>query len=226
VTEHSTPVSTATGDNSAVFVGGTWYAVNGWLTWALGELQGIVPHAAGYAFDELRRNTLAAHAHAYPDHWDGIISVDDACRSFYSTDPATCGIGIDPRYAGQIMHQPAWSLFDAIKLAGIDPTAAGYRIDPHLPFHRFSLRLPEVGVAYTHGLARGYITTQRSGPLRLRVAAPRAGSYDAYADGGRVPSRRRGKLITFTLPAQAGRAANWAIVPRTPGHHAPRAVGR
>ena len=32
------------------------------------------------------------------------------------------------------MHQPAWSLFDAIKLAGIDPTAADYRIVPELPF--------------------------------------------------------------------------------------------
>lgn len=46
------------------------------------------------------------------------------------------------------MHQPACSRFDAIKLAGIDPTAADYRIVPELPFHSFSLALPEIGAAY------------------------------------------------------------------------------
>ena len=45
------------------------------------------------------------------------------------------------------MHQPAWSLFDAIKLAGIEPTASGYSIVPDLPFARFSLRFPDVGLA-------------------------------------------------------------------------------
>ena len=33
------------GSNNAVYVGGAWYAVNGWLTWALGELEGVVPDA-------------------------------------------------------------------------------------------------------------------------------------------------------------------------------------
>ena len=38
-----------------------------------------------------------------------------------------CGAGPTTAYVGQIMHQPARSLFNAIKLAGIDPTAAGGR---------------------------------------------------------------------------------------------------
>ena len=73
--------------NNAVYVGGAWYAVNGWLTWALGELDGVVPDAREYALDELERNTLAAHATAYPDHWAGVISVDDACNAHYEADP-------------------------------------------------------------------------------------------------------------------------------------------
>jgi hypothetical protein len=214
VTEHSTPVITGTGDNSAVFVGGAWYSVNGWLAWALGELQGVVPGAADYAFDELRRNTLAAHAEAYPDHWNGIISVDDVCRAFYSSHSEVCGNGLTANYAGQIMHQPAWSLFDAIKLAGIEPTAAGYRIQPHLPLRSFSLRLPEVGVAYEHRTARGYITTQQAASLRMEVAAPSGRSFAVYVDGRPVPFSRQGNLIEFTLPTAAGRPADWAVAAR------------
>jgi hypothetical protein len=30
---------------------------------------------------------LAAHAHAFPDHWNGVLSVDDVCYGFYETDP-------------------------------------------------------------------------------------------------------------------------------------------
>ena len=86
--------ATATGDNNAVFVGGSWYAVNGWLAWSLGQLGPTVPGARRYAFDELQRNTLRAHARAYPRHWGGTISVDDVCRAHFSTDPARCGIGI------------------------------------------------------------------------------------------------------------------------------------
>ena len=68
-----------------MFPGGSWYAINGWLTWALGTLGGTVPHARDYAFSEFERNTLTAHATAYPAHWDGITSVDDVCHS--STRP-------------------------------------------------------------------------------------------------------------------------------------------
>jgi cellobiose phosphorylase len=38
VTEHSAPATGAIGANAAVFPGGSWYAINGWLTWALGTI--------------------------------------------------------------------------------------------------------------------------------------------------------------------------------------------
>ncbi len=66
---------------------GVWYDVNGWLTWALASLDGTVPGAARYAWSEYTRNTLAAHATAFPRHWDGTISVDDACNAFYASPP-------------------------------------------------------------------------------------------------------------------------------------------
>jgi hypothetical protein len=199
--------------NNAVFPGGAWYSVNGWLTWALGRLAGTVPHARAYAFDELRRNTLAAHAHAYPDHWNGVLSVDDVCYAYYETDPSRCGIGFTTKYDTQIMHQPAWSLFDTIKLAGLEPTRAGYRIDPQLPMRSFSLRLPRAGVAYSPGLARGYLRLAGHERLKMVVSLPgsHGGKISAFVDGRRTAVRVAHGQARFTLQADGGKPADWAV---------------
>ena len=202
------------GGNNAVFVGGAWYSINGWLTWALGELDGVVRRARGYAFDELRRNTLAAHATAYPDHWNGVISVDDICFAHYAPQPSNCGIGFTTAYDTQIMHQPAWSLFDVIKLAGIDPTRRGYEIDPHLPMDAFSLRLPRVGVEYGAERAHGYLRARGRKRLRMKVVLPRGGSARhprVFVNGHRVAARVRGGSASFALRARRGKPSDWAV---------------
>jgi hypothetical protein len=201
--------------NNAVFPGGAWYSVNGWLTMGLARMAGTVPHARSYAFDELRRNTLAAHAHAYPDHWNGVLSVDDACYAFYETDPSRCGIGFSTLYDTQIMHQPAWSLFDTITLAGIKPTRAGYRIDPQLPMRSFSLRLSRAGVAYSPGLAKGYLRPAGSERLKMVVSLPPnwpAAKVTAFVGGIRTPVRVARGVARFTLAADSGKPVDWALV--------------
>jgi hypothetical protein len=219
VTEHSVGGNGGVGDNHAVFVGGHWYAVDGWLTWALGALDGIVPNARAYAFDEFERNTLAVRATVYPKQWDGILSVDDACRSWYSTNPDQCGVGLSSSYNTQIMHQPAWSLFSLLKLAGVDPVADGYRVIPHLPMTTFNVRLPQIGVASRPHELRGYVRPVGGGPLRMQVALPpAAGSRPlaAYAGGRRVPFSIQNGLVVFDLATQAGRPADWAVVASAP----------
>jgi hypothetical protein len=214
VTERSAPVSTSTGDNNAVFVGGSWYAVNGWLTWALARLDGIVPRARELAFDELERNTLRAHARAYPRHWGGIISVDDVCRSHNSSNPERCGIGIADGWSGQVMHQPAWLLWDTIKLAGIEPTTRGYRIDPKLPMRSFSLRLPDIGLEWSPRRASGFVRTVGRDRLAMVVRTPSAsGRWRAFVSGRPVPTAVAGGEVRFSLPAQPGRVARWSIAP-------------
>jgi Glycosyl hydrolase 36 superfamily, catalytic domain len=208
VRETSVGGDNGVGDGHAVYVGGSWFAINGWLTWALGELDGVVPKAREYAFDELVRNTLAVRATVYPDHWNGILSVDDACRSWYSKDPANCGVGLSSAYDTQIMHQPAWSLFDAIRLAGVTPTADGYRIAPHLPMDTFSLRLPRVGVSAARGRLSGFVRPEASGVLRMRV---RADGRRAFANGRRVAAKAEDGFVVFDLPARADQAAEWSV---------------
>ncbi len=200
--------------NNAVFPGEAWYSVNGWLTWALGELDGTVPHARRYAFDELRRNTLAAHASAYPDHWDGVTSVDDVCYAHYEADPSRCGIGFTTRYDTQIMHQSAWSLFDVIRLAGIEPTRRGYSVDPHLPMKRFSVRMPRIGVEYGRRVARGYVRLAGGRRLRMTVALPPGGrraKARAFVNGERVKAHVHGATASFSLRARHGKPGDWAV---------------
>ena len=119
--------------------GGVWYDVNGWLTWALAELDGVVPSARELAWDEYTRNTLAAHADAFPDHWNGTISVDDACNALVLERPSRCGIGARSATTGQITEQPTWMVMNAMRLAGRQADARRLPIDPHLR-GRFSLR--------------------------------------------------------------------------------------
>jgi Glycosyl hydrolase 36 superfamily, catalytic domain/Glycosyltransferase family 36 len=205
------------GPNNAVFPGGAWYSVNGWLVMALGRLDGVVSNARSLAFDEFRRNTLAAHARAFPDHWNGVISVDDACYSFYETDPSRCGIGFSDTYDTQIMHQPAWSLFDTINLAGIEPTRAGYRIDPQLPMRSFSLRLPRAGVAYSAGDARGYLRPVGQQRLKMAVTVPRswhAREVVVFIDRQRTAVRLSRGIARFSLQADGGKPVDWAVVRR------------
>jgi hypothetical protein len=207
------------GNGNAVFVGGTWYALNGPLTWALGELAGEVPGAANKALDELERNTLTAHAKAFPAHWSGILNVDDACSSFYSSAPDQCGIGLlldlaDRRYNGQITHQPAWGLLAALRLAGVEPTGRGYSFAPSLPLRRFSIRLPRVGIAAEPGLMRGYLKTRSRAPVRLSLDPPgrsRAGATRVWLDGERVRARIAGGRATVTARPGRDHAVDWAI---------------
>jgi hypothetical protein len=206
-------------NGSTEWPGGAWYAVDGWWTWALSELDGVVPNAAADGWDEFTRNTLTAHATAFGAHWDGVISVDDECAAYYQSPNSGCGIGLAtgegvlPGYDTQVMHQPAYSLFDLLKLAGIDATAAGYRIVPHLPMSTFNVRLPDVGVAQQPGAIRGYFRTA-GGSVTLDVAPPpgvSAASAVAWANGRRVASSVVGGLVEFTLPTRPSTPADWSV---------------
>ena len=203
------------GTNNAVYFGGTWYAINGPLTWALSTLAGRVPHAADDAFDELERNTLTAHAAAFPRHWDGILSVDDACNSFYERDPARCGARpTGSTFNTQAMEQPAWSLFAMIKLAGIFPTANGYRIEPNLPQASFSLRTQVVGIAREAGQLRGYVRPEADSTLRMQVRISDCGCRPPFAtSAGSRPVRHtvRGGYVYFTLHGTAHQLVDWAL---------------
>jgi hypothetical protein len=198
---------------AAAYPGGVWFDPTGWLTWALGEQEGVVPDARALAWDEYTRNTLATHATVFPDHWNGTISIDDACNAWYSSDPSRCGIGI-PSWQGEITEQPTWMVMDAIRLAGVTPTQRGFRIDPHLPMDSFKLRFPRVGVASDAAGLRGYIAPERAGELWMDVRMPDGTDLRnlvVYVDGQQVEHRVAHGMVRFSMPTRAGQPTDWAV---------------
>ena len=223
VTEHDGPPASALSlgsTNSPIqgadeWPGGVWFDLNGWLTWAYGALDGVVPGARRLAWSEYTRNTLANHATIWPRHWDGTISVDDVCYGYYSAHPSYCGNGLGTTYEGQITEQPTWMVMDAIRLAGVTPVEDGYDVFPHLPMRSFSLRLPDVGVASARGVLRGYVRPVQGGVVVMHVAVPAGASarrLKAYADGRLVRHVVRGGRGVFSLRTVGGRASDWAGV--------------
>ncbi len=199
--------------NAAEWPGGSWFDIDGWLTWALGSLDGELPHARQLAWNEYLSDTLAEHATAFPDTWDGTISSDDVCNGYSSPHPALCGNDLSTAFDGQNTEQATWMVMDAIRLVGVTPTESGFLVTPHLPLRRFSLRLPEIGVSSTPGLLRGYVRTQQSGTLTMKVARPASDRRGiiAFANGRRVSAAIRRGLVVFALPAHAGQSATWAV---------------
>jgi hypothetical protein len=202
-------------DNNAVFVGGSWYAINGTLTWALSSLDGRVPNAREYAWDELLRNTLAYHANAFPDHWDGIITVDDVCWSWYSSHPERCGPGMSwaEGWRGQIAHQPAWLWFDLLKMAGIDATVKGYVIDPRLPLPHYTLRMPNFGIRVSQASVDGYCRTESAEAFEIKLKLV-AGNQPttAWVDGASVAHEVEAGYVVLKVPAgDAHTLRHWGI---------------
>jgi hypothetical protein len=194
--------------------GGVWFDLNGHLTWAYASLDGTLPHARDLAWDEYTRNTLAKHAELYPDHWQGTISIDDVCHAFYGNHPESCGTGLSQTYSGQITEQPTWMVMNAIRLAGLTPTGRGYDIAPHLPFDRFSLRTPQIGIASERRRLRGYVTPLASGPVQLDVKPPAgadAATLVTWANGRKVPHTIAGTSARFDVPGSAGKRSDWAL---------------
>ena len=208
VTERSFPPAP---DDAANFVDGSWYSPNGWMTWALSTLVGEVPHAAKYAWSEFVRNTLTAHAEAFPNHWDGVLSVDDVCAPFFYSKPEMCGIGLSTSYNTQLYHQNAWSLYDAAQIAGITPTAQGFDIRPAAPMKRYSIRERSYGLAVQPGLLRGYVRPAHSGRIRMRVTIPHPTGLELYVDGRATRYQLHGSIVTFYMSSQPEHAVDWAI---------------
>ena len=198
------------------FPGGSWFDVNGWLTWALGEQDGTVPGARALAWSEYTRNTLAAHATAYPDHWNGTISSDDACNAFYSPEPERCGIGGAFDDLGRPEHRAAdvdGHERHPPRRHHADPVGPAHRAAPPL---RPLLAAAAAPSAWPPSAGACAATCARSRAAasccawRLPGAAA-ARSATAFAGGRRVRHASDGRWVRFATATRRGRAADWAV---------------
>ena len=138
--------------------GGVWPSINGTLIWALALVDGE------RAWEEYKKNMLAAHAEAYPDIWYGIWSGPDSYNSVLSPYPGhtqfhpslkpdgpqnikmhRSGMGWTD-FPVMNMHPHAWPLYNVPKLLGLEFVAEGFVLAPSLPKESYRFESPLFGL--------------------------------------------------------------------------------
>lgn len=106
--------------------GQVWPAISGLLTW------GYALSDAPRAWQHLQKNTMAAHALAFPSLWYGIWSGPDGLRSdtgeawYSAATPMT-------DFPVQNANQHAMPILALLRVCGVEASATGLVIDPHAP---------------------------------------------------------------------------------------------
>ncbi len=190
---------------------GVWPVANAWLTeaWSLQD-----PAAAWSSFI---RNTLAAHADAYPGIWYGVWTGPD---SYHGPDHERAGeadahlVTALTDYPALNMHVHTSPLRALAGLLGIAAAADGLTIAPRVPGDTFAVIWPRLTLRASPTSIEGSITASATDTFTLRVLLPaglRAASFQVTAGGQPVAYTRTGDLVAFAFPATADTAVAWRI---------------
>ncbi len=192
--------------------GTTWAAVDSWTVHAWAK---TTPQSA---WDFFLKTTLATRAEAYPNLWYGIWSGPDAYSADASPNPGQAFTGpLTPtgNFPVMNMNRHAGVLYDAIKLAGIEPRGGTIVIDPRVPLDWFAIRLPLMGVAFTPKQHRGYYEPVVKGTFRFAVRAPTGlepNDATVFVDGNPITaSVSPDGFLLFELGGQPGQRLQWEI---------------
>lgn len=139
-------------------LGGIWYSINMTLVWAAARLDPEL------AWDEWRRMTLAAHASAYPEIWEGTLSGPDSYNAPESPRPGSTWAHKDSGIAMQAfpvnnLHSHSQPLLSYLRLLGVEPTSDGaLRVGGGGHFASSVFQLDEGGHGCCHAI--GPVTIQ------------------------------------------------------------------
>ena len=203
--------------------GGIWPSINGTLIWALALVSGTM------AWDEWKKNSLAAHAEAYPEVWYGIWSGPDTYNSVLS------------RYAGQTMfaeppssdhkvqadlgfnwtdfpvmnmHPHAWPLYSAAKLLGLEFHGKGLNFKPDLPLSEYEFTSTLLGFKKSGTGYSGWYAPAVAGRWEIALKLPAAEAsrmQGVKIDDSPAGLRKEAGTIRFSGQSQPGAPLRWEI---------------
>ena len=171
------------------------------------------------AWEEWKRNSLAAHAEAYPDIWYGVWSGNDSYNSPLNKRPG--GAANEPYFHGTDfpvlnLHSHACFLYSASKLLGLEFTREGLSLNLALPLDSYRFESPLVGVVKSNAGFEGWYAPARAGKWTVRIAIPKesAGKFSHIeANGKRIPIQNSPdgtiEIIGASTPAKPMR---WALI--------------
>jgi hypothetical protein len=179
--------------------GQVWPAISGLLTW------GYARHDPARAFRHLARNTMAAHARTFPAIWYGIWSAPDGMHCTAGKTPGEAWFSpVTPMtdFPVQNNNQHALPLWAALKVAGVEATAAGLQLTPREPA-RLSLRSALLDLDRRPGKLSG--AYRPLGPRRVEILAPPGERIlSAKLQGAPVVFPEQATSISLDLPAGGG----------------------
>ena len=170
-----------------------WPAISVPLTW------GYALADPARAWKHFTRNTLSAHAQAFPEVWYGIWSGPDGVSSKSGLAWAS---QVTPMtdFPVQNNNQHALPLFAALKVAGVEATAAGLALSPRVPSRSFSLRTRLVELSQRGATLTGRYRPSGKTPRSLVLRAPEGEQVKrASANGAPVSVPAGAKSVTLEL---------------------------
>jgi hypothetical protein len=186
--------------------GQVWPAISGLLTWgyALSD-----PEAA---WRHLARNTMAAHAVAFPTVWAGIWSGPDGLEGPMGDRPGEAWYSqVTPMTDFPVMNnnQHAMPILAALRVAGVEATAGGLRLAPHAPGD-FALKAALLDLSKRGKKIAGAYRPSGAVARTVEVDAP-AGSTIAGASVNGQAVTVPAAAASVTLTVQAGMESTFEV---------------
>ncbi|HEY1763585.1 MAG TPA: hypothetical protein VGF85_01600 [Opitutaceae bacterium] len=203
--------------------GGVWPSINGTLIWALARVDGA------QAWDEWKKNSLAAHAEAYPDIWYGIWSGPDTYDSVLSRHPGQTMFAEEPvkgrqtqedwgvswtDYPVMNLHPHAWPLYSAAKLLGVAFHRGGVSFRPTLPLDAYEFSSSLLGLKADGAGYSGWYAPVGTGRWEVSLTLPskRAADLTRLSVNGRSQEPGRdGEAIRFSGESAPGQPLRWEL---------------
>jgi hypothetical protein len=176
--------------------GQVWPAISGLLTW------GYAKSDPARAFAHLTRNTMTAHALAFPELWYGIWSGPDGLDSSAGDRPGEAWYSAaTPMTDFPVLNnnQHAMPLLALLRTCGIEASATGLVIEPHVIGSTFSLSTALLDLSQRPGTIRGVY--RPTGKLARTVEVRAPGITGATLNGAPVTITSGGASVVFTLSA-------------------------
>jgi hypothetical protein len=203
--------------------GGIWPSINGTLIWALALADPAM------AWDEWKKNSLAAHAQAYPEVWYGIWSGPDCYNSTLSRHPgqtmfAGSSSGEKPAFDFGFnwtdfpvmnMHPHAWPLYTAVKLLGLEFHEAGLRLGPGPPLDQYEFTSTLLGFKKTATGYSGWYAPMIGGNWEIELSLSKAhlARFKHLVVNGSsrpLPKANQGSL-RFSGSSSPGKPLRWSL---------------
>ncbi len=182
--------------------GEVWPAISAPLTW------GYALSDPDRAWAHFAKNTLAAHAEAFPDVWYGIWSAPDGLSS---QSGLAWKSQVTPMtdFPVQNNNAHAMPILAALRIAGIDATATGLDIAPHVPAGDFALRSQLVDLSRRGNTLSGVY--RPSGVAARTLVIHLANITGATLDGKPVGVAPGASSVSFLLDSAPDRQASFEV---------------